>query len=174
MHIFVYLNEKIFLTIKILTTMKKLFLAAIFCLFAATSFAQSDALGLRIGNGAELQYEHMFGSGNVLKANAGLFDFNGSFFGTCVYNWEVCNWSNWTPNAGDWFLQAGVGGAVGIYNNGKNSDLDVGVAGDVAFGIHFNGAPITLAVDYRPTILLLNDNLAGGLASVGLSCVVRF
>ena len=86
----------------------------------------------------------------------------------------MCNWANWTPNAGAWFLQAGVGGAVGIYNNGKSSDLDLGVAGDVAFGIHFSGAPITLAVDYRPTILLLNDNLGKGFGSIGLSCVVRF
>lgn len=154
--------------------MKKLILAAIFGLFATTTFAQNDALGLRIGSGAELQYEHMFNSGNTLKANAGLFDFNGSFFGTCVYNWEVCNWANWTPNAGNWFLQAGVGGAVGIYNNGKTSDLDLGIAGDVAFGIHFSSTPITLAVDYRPTILLLNDNLGGGFASIGLSCVVHF
>ena len=58
-----------------------------------------------------------------------------------------------------------------IYIGGN---FDVGVAGDVAFGIHFNGAPITLAVDYRPTVLLLNDNWGGGFASVGLSCVVRF
>ena len=154
--------------------MKKLILAAIFCLFAATSFAQNNALGLRIGSGAELQYEHTLGSGNVLKANAGLFDFDGSFFGTVVYNWEVCNWSDWTPNAGDWFLQAGVGGALGIYNNGENSSFNVGVAGDVAFGIHFSGAPITLALDYRPTLFLLNDSLGSGFGSVGLSCVFHF
>ena len=154
--------------------MKRLILAAIFCLFAASSFAQNNALGLRVGSGAEFQYEHIFNSNNILKANVGLFDFNGSFFGTCTYDWEVCNWANWTPNAGAWFLQAGVGGAVGIYNNGKSSDLDLGVAGDVAFGIHFSGAPITLAVDYRPTILLLNDNLGKGFGSIGLSCVVRF
>ena len=154
--------------------MKKLILAAIFCLFAATSFAQDNALGLRIGSGAELQYEHVFGSRNLLKANVGLFDFDGSFFGTCIYDWEVYNWANWTPNAGNWFLQAGVGGALGIYNNGENAKFDLGVAGNVAFGIHFSGVPITLAVDYRPTILLLNDNLGGGFLSGGLSCVFHF
>lgn len=154
--------------------MKKLILAAIFCLFATTTFAQNNALGLRIGSGAELQYEHLFSSGNVLKANAGLFDFNGSFFGTCIYDWEVCNWANWTPNAGNWFLQAGVGGALGIYNNGVKTKFDLGVAGNVAFGIHFSGAPITLAIDYRPTILLLNKNWGGGFLSGGLSCVFHF
>ena len=83
--------------------MKRLILAAIFCMFAATSFAQNNALGLRAGGGAELQYERFLNSGNVLKVNAGLFDFDGSFFGTVVHNWELGNWDNWTPKAGEWF-----------------------------------------------------------------------
>ena len=157
--------------------MRKLILATIFCLFATTSFAQSNALGLRAGSGAELQYEHLFSSGNALKVNAGLFDFDGNFFGTVIYNWELCNWGNWTPNAGNWFLQAGVGGAVGMFDfdaEGDGSALNVGVSGDVAFGIHFSGAPITLAIDYRPTVFLLNDSWSHGFGSYGLSCVFHF
>ncbi|MBQ1253877.1 MAG: hypothetical protein IIY05_05995 [Alistipes sp.] len=154
--------------------MKKLILAVVFCMLAVTSFSQNNAIGIRAGSGAELQYERFFNSGNVLKVNGGLFDFDGSFFGTCIYNWEVCNWGNWTPNAGDWFLQAGVGGALGIFDNGTSSDFNVGVAGDVAFGIHFSGAPITLAIDYRPTLFILNDSWGDGFGSFGLSCVFRF
>lgn len=154
--------------------MKKLILAVALTIFAATTFAQDNALGLRVGSGAELQYEHMFASGDVLKVNAGLFDFDGSFFGTCVYNWECFSWTDWTPKAGNWFLQAGVGGALGIYDNGESSDFNIGIAGDVAFGIHFKGAPISLAVDYRPTLFLLNDSFGKGFGSVGLSCVFRF
>ncbi len=154
--------------------MKKLILAAIFCLFATATFAQNNALGIRVGSGVELQYERFFDSGNVLKVNGGLFDFDGSFFGTCIYDWECFNWGNWTPNAGDWFLQAGVGGAVGLYDNGKSSDFNIGVAGNVAFGIHFKGAPFTLAIDYRPTVLFLNDCWGDGFGSFGLSCVYRF
>ncbi|MBO5893073.1 MAG: hypothetical protein J6Q31_02265 [Alistipes sp.] len=154
--------------------MKKLILAAIFCLFAVTTFAQNNALGLRIGSGAELQYDHTFGSGNVLKTNVGLFDFNGSLFGTCIYDWEVCNWADWTPDAGNWFLQAGVGGAVGIVKTENVSDFNIGVAGNVAFGIHFCDAPVTLAIDYRPTIFLLNNSWGSGFGSAGLSCVVHF
>ena len=120
--------------------MKKLILAAIFCLFAATSFAQNNALGIRAGGGAELQYERLLNSGNVLKVNAGMFDFDGSFFGTVVHNWEICN---------------------------------LGIAGDVAFGIHFN-APITLAIDYRPTVLFLNDAWGKGFGNWGISCVFHF
>ena len=151
--------------------MKKLILAAIFCIFAATSFAQDNALGLRIGSGVELQYERFLNSGDALKVNVGMFDFDGSFFGTCVYDWQCFNWTDWTPEAGDWFLQAGVGGAMGIV---KNNGFNVGVAGDVAFGINFSGAPITLALDYRPTLFLLNDSFGSGFGSFGLSCVFRF
>ena len=151
--------------------MKKLILAAIFCMFAATSFAQDNALGLRIGSGVELQYERFLNSGDALKVNVGMFDFDGSFFGTCVYDWQCFNWTDWTPEAGDWFLQAGVGGAIGIV---KNNGFNVGVAGDVAFGINFSGAPITLALDYRPTLFLLNDSFGSGFGSFGLSCVFRF
>ena len=64
--------------------MKKLILAALFCMLAATTFAQNNGLGIRAGSGAELQYERYFNSGNVLKVNAGLFDFDGNFFGTVV------------------------------------------------------------------------------------------
>lgn len=154
--------------------MKKLILAVALTIFTATTFAQDNALGLRVGSGAELQYEHMFNSGDVLKVNAGLFDFDGSLFATCIYNWECFRWTDWTPKAGNWFLQAGVGGALGIYDNGKSSDFNIGIAGDIAFGIHFKGAPISLAVDYRPTLFLLNDSFGDGFGSIGLSCVFRF
>ena len=150
--------------------MKKLILAVVFCMLAATTFAQNNGLGIRAGSGVELQYERYFDSGNVLKVNGGLFDFDGNFFGTAIYDWEVCNWANWTPNAGDWFLQAGVGGAIGLWKD----DLNLGVAGNVAFGIHFSGAPITLAVDYRPTVFLLNDRIGDGFGNFGLSCTFRF
>ena len=150
--------------------MKKLILATIFCMLTAATFAQNNGLGVRIGSGAELQYERFFGSGNVLKANVGLFDFDGNLFGTVIYDWECFNWGSWTPRAGDWFLQAGVGGAVGIWKDNFN----LGVAGNVAFGIHFNGAPITLAVDYRPTVFLFDDCWGDGFGSFGLSCTFRF
>jgi hypothetical protein len=158
------------LTIKNSLRMKKLILAAIFCMLAVTTFAQNNGLGIRAGSGAELQYERYFNSGNVLKVNAGLFDFNGSLFGTVVYDWELCNWANWTPNAGDWFLQAGVGGAFGVLKDYFN----LGLAGNAAFGINFSGAPITLAVDYRPTLFFLHDSWGSGFTSFGLSCTFRF
>ncbi len=150
--------------------MKKFLLAAICCLFATVTFAQDykHAIGLRVGNGAELQYEYHMNDKNFLKADAGLYGFGKSFFGSCTYNWNCCRW-DWTPKAGTWFLSAGVGASVGAYAEKFN----VGVAGDVAFGIDFKGAPFGLALDYRPTIFLLDD-WGSGFANICLSCVFRF
>ncbi len=155
--------------------MKRILLLAFMCLFATTAFAQKNSLGLRVGNGAEIQYDRNFESGNVLRSTVGLFDFNGSFFATCIYDWECFNWSDWTPKAGDWFFHAGGGAAVGYCNSkSKGTDFSIGVSGNAVFGIKFKKVPFTLAVDYRPTLFLLNDRWGDGLLSCGLSCVYRF
>ena len=72
--------------------MKKLILAAIFCMLATATFAQNNGLGFRVGSGAELQYERYFNSGNVLKLNAGLYDYSGNYFGTIIYDWDCFTW----------------------------------------------------------------------------------
>ena len=150
--------------------MKRFLLAAICCLFATVTFAQDykHAAGLRVGNGAELQYEYHMNTRNFVKANLGLYGFGHNFFGSCTYNWNCCEW-DWTPKAGTWFLTAGVGGSVGAYAD----QFNVGIAGDASFGIDFRKAPIGLALDYRPTFFLL-ENWGSGFANICLSCVVRF
>ena len=50
--------------------------------------------------------------------------------------------------------------------------FNVGVTGDVAFGIRFN-KPVTLSLDYRPTIYLLK-NWGSGFAGVGITCTYNF
>lgn len=155
--------------------MKKILLLVFVCLFATTAFAQKNALGLRIGNGAEFQYDRNFQSGDALRTTVGLFGFDGRLFASCIYDWECCNWTDWTPRAGDWFLHAGVGAAVGWCNQEeRGNELSIGVTGNVVFGIKFNKTPITLAVDYRPTALVINEYWRDGWFSLGLSCVYRF
>ena len=150
--------------------MKKLLLLAVAVVFATSAFAQDykNSIGLRLGYGAELQYERHFSDKNYLEANLGLYGFD-VFDVNATYNWNLCEW-DWTPKAGKWFLSAGAGASVAM----AREYFNVGVAGDVAFGIHFSGAPITLAVDYRPTLFLLNDSLGSGFGSVALSCVFHF
>ena len=69
---------------------------------------------------------------------------------TGIYNWRCCRW-NWTPRTCDWYLNAGVGGALGLYDFDDSGFL-LGLAGSCAFGCHFKNAPISLEVDYRPVI----------------------
>lgn len=69
---------------------------------------------------------------------------------TGIYNWRCCRW-NWTPQTCDWYLNVGVGGALGLYDFDDSGFL-LGVAGSCAFGCHFKNAPISLEVDYRPVI----------------------
>lgn len=150
--------------------MKRLILAAIFCMLATSTFAQNNGLGFRVGSGAELQYERYFNSGSVLKLNAGLYDYAGNYFGTVIYDWDCFTWENWTPKAGDWFFNAGLGASFGTWK----SDFNVGFLGEVSFGIHFKGAPISLSVDYRPVFFLLNNCWNDSFGSAGLSCIFRF
>lgn len=158
--------------------MKKFLLMVAVALFATTAFAQDykNSIGLRLGYGAELQYERHFSSENYLEVNAGLSGFVGNaFFANATYNWNCFEW-NWTPRAGKWFLSAGVGasaGTWGLADGDKKLGFQVGVCGDVAFGIRFN-APVTLSLDYRPTIYFLHNAWADGFFSGALTCTYNF
>ena len=156
--------------------MKKFLLLAVVAFFATSAFAQEykNSIGLRVGYGAEVQYERHFSSENYLEVNVGLTDFGlNDAFVNATYNWNCCEW-DWTPNAGKWFLSAGVGGSIGWWNKpDAKHNFNVGVAGDVAFGIRFN-KPVTLSVDYRPTIYFLNDAWAHGFTGFALTCTYNF
>lgn len=156
--------------------MKKFLLAivAVLCVSAVSAQEYKNSIGLRVGYGAELQYERHFSAENYLEVNLGLsdFDFNDAFVNV-MYNWNCCEW-DWTPNAGKWFLSAGVGGSLGWWNKpDAKINFNVGVAGNVAFGIRFN-KPVTLSVDYRPTIYFLNDAWAHGFTGFALTCTYNF
>ena len=152
--------------------MKKILLLVVAVVFATSAFAQDykNSIGLRLGNGAEVQYERHFSAKNYLEVNAGLYGlatFDG-LFANATYSWNCCEW-DWTPNAGKWFLSAGVGASLGMWAK----HFQVGVAGDVAFGIRFN-KPVTLSLDYRPTVFFLGNAWGDGFANVGLTCTYNF
>ena len=130
--------------------MKKFLLAivAVLCVSAVSAQQYQNSIGLRLGYGAELQYERHFSAENYLEANLGLYGFGNHFDLNATYNWNLCEW-DWTPSAGKWFLSAGVGASAVA----APQYFNVGVAGDVAFGIRFN-KPVTLSLDYRPTVYL--------------------
>jgi hypothetical protein len=152
--------------------MKKFLLSmvALLCVVGASAQDYKNSIGLRLGYGAELQYEHHFSSKNYLEANLGLEGFDGVLDVNATYNWNCFEW-DWTPSAGKWFLSAGVGASAAF----AQKYFNLGVTGDVAFGIRFSKTPITLNVDYRPTIYFINfDAIGRGFASFGLTCTYNF
>lgn len=150
--------------------MKKFLLAivAILCVSAVSAQKYENSIGLRIGYGAELQYERHFSAKNYLEANLGIYGYSSEFNLNATYNWNLCEW-NWTPRAGKWFLSAGVGGSLAF----APKYFNVGVAGDVAFGIRFN-KPWTVSLDYRPTLYFLHNAWGHGFAGVALTGTYNF
>lgn len=113
-----------------------------------TVAAQKWSVGLRATYGVQAVAECFYAGDKYFEGRLGLGLGNGvgADF-TVLHNWNCCNW-DWTPKAGKWFLDAGVGANVG----GNGGWVYAGVAGDVKFGIKFNKVPIRLAIDYTPVI----------------------
>ena len=145
--------------------MKKIFLVLAAALCVATVSAQSKfessvkqaaktvasqkwSVGLRLGSGAQVDAECFYAGDKYVEARLGL-GWIGGFGADCsvLHNWNCCNW-DWTPQAGKWFLDAGVGATIG----GAKHVMWVGVAGQVKFGIKFNKVPIRLAIDVTPSV----------------------
>lgn len=157
--------------------MKKLFFTLVISLAAlGVVRAQDNAIGLRFGGSAELLYQRNLNASNFLQFTLSFPNYDG-LAATGIYNWRCCKW-NWTPQTCDWFLNAGVGGALGMYDFNKAGFL-VGVAGSCAFGCQFKSVPISLSVDYRPIIgAVIGGNSKGfftpGFWNFGLSVAYHF
>ena len=130
--------------------MKKLIFVVLLCI-TSLSFAnaQKNAVGFRFGGGAEFLYQRDLSTKNFLQFTLAIPNYEGLSL-TGIYNWRCCQW-DWTPRTCDWYLNAGVGGALGFYDF-DDSGLLFGVAGSCAFGCQFKKVPISLEVDYRPVI----------------------
>ena len=128
--------------------MKKLFLALALAFCAATVSAQGWGIGGRITGGIEFQAEYTFSSENYLEARVGLGILGGSgFTAAALYQWNVAQ-MDWTPKAGTWFVDLGVGANVGM----ASKYLYAGGIGCAKLGIKFKGAPVKLALDYSPSV----------------------
>jgi len=124
--------------------MKK-YIAIAALIFAASlvSFAQPRAIGLRIGHGAEISYQHTTGSPNFVEADLGWSA--GGLRATAIYDFVIGQY-NWTP--GTWTWYAGPGATLGLYKD----CFTVGIAGQMGLEYKFEKVPISLAADVRPQI----------------------
>lgn len=128
--------------------MKKIILIAAMVLgFAVAATAQPRAIGVKLGWGAEVSYQHSLGE-NFLEANLGLNNFN-SLDVSAVYNFMIAQ-PSWTSR-GEWGFYAGPGAAVGMNLIGENTYFHLAAAGMVGLEYQF-WFPLQLSLDLRPTL----------------------
>lgn len=125
---------------------KSLIVAALlFVLGTASAIAQPRAVGVRLGYGVEVSYQHGLGN-NMLSIDAGLPGFHG-IEAAVTYDW-INPFNTQIPwnEKGEWNWSLGVGAAAGWYWGGY---AFVGVAGRV--GVEYNfWFPLQLSVEWRP------------------------
>ncbi len=150
--------------------MKKMFIiAALMIGFAGFASAQVDgkAIGVRLGYGGEITYQHPLSSQNRLELDLGINTWGANVWGTNlsgIYQWV---WD--LSDLGDGFnWYAGFGAAVGL----GNSDFGVGVLGQVGLEYHFN-IPLMLSIDYRPGLFVV-PNLRPAYDGICLSVRYKF
>ena len=177
--------------------MKKLLLLVAVLFVATTSFAQDWSVGARVGSGLQAVGKYNYNANNYIEARFGaswnnplvyslrdeadIIDFSRSRVMadfTLLHNWKIFT-MDWTPSAGEWFFDAGVGVNVG----GLQNYAYVGVAGMARLGFTFYDVPLTLAFDWTPTFgpgivyegkhsdAFFNEL---GLANLGISCTFNF
>ena len=131
--------------------MKKIIvLAALILGFSVAAAAQPRAIGLRIGNGGEISYQHTLGQ-NFLEVDGGLgLGFDGVFNvgATGIYNFMIAQ-PSWTPR-GEWGFYAGPGAGVGL-GLGDVNYFNTSAAGMVGLEYSF-WFPLQLSFDLKPQL----------------------
>jgi hypothetical protein len=148
------------------TIMKKYLLIAVLAIASIAAYAQPRAVGINVGYGAAVSYQHGFGEANMLDISVTVPQFEG--IGAIVtYDWidpfgATVPWNN----KGEWHWYMGVGAAGGIYGF-QQPFWYAGVAGQ--FGIEYDfWFPLQLSLDWRPNIGLVGINDAFGFNTAGL------
>ena len=148
--------------------MKKLLLVAILAVAGiAAAVAQPRAIGLNLGYGVDLSYQHSIGEANMVDLSVNIPAFNG-IGAQATYDWiNPFNTAIPWNNKGEWKWSLGLGAGAGVYNpfrtvsvgvdsNGElvkewAGKIYVGAVGHV--GVEYNfWFPMQLSLDYRPNI----------------------
>ena len=138
--------------------MKKIFaVLAAALLFSAAVSAQPKAVGVRIGYGAEVSYQHYLGGSNFLEADLGFMG-NG-FRLTGIYDFNL-------GNAGNFNFYVGPGASLGLANvkdDGGNvkTAFSAAVVGQIGAEFAVPGVPLNFSLDWRPAIYFTGGNVFG-------------
>lgn len=154
-------------------------------LTAAMAQRTPHAFGAHFGGSTlDLEYQYHFNQKNFLDVTAGVFDLDDGFCGQAVYNWNIKQWANWTPNFATWKFWGGFGGGIGFYDGCDNDHHDCGdgmffgPVGTLGFGFTLKSVPLTLGLDYRPMIAFnVGDDfdiLDKGFRNIGFTMTFRF
>ena len=155
---------------------KSLFLTILLSLaFAVSAVAQPRAIGVNIGYGIDLSYQHTVGPSNMVDLTVSIPCFAG-IGAEATYDWinPFGTQIPWTEK-GSWDWEMGVGAAAGfLFAPG----FYAGVAGHVGVSYDF-WFPLQLSVDWRPVLGVCGASQAvgfygGGLAGVSLGVRYRF
>ena len=166
---------------------KSLILAAILAVISVgAAVAQPRAIGLNLGTGNGLSYQHSLGESNMLDVAVNLpLQLGGESIGLGLGGIVTYDWINpfgtaipWSEK-GSWNWYLGVGGsagAYGLFNKEAANKWYAGVAGHVGVEYQF-WFPLQLSLDIRPTFGLDNtgDKIGFGLAGLyNISIGVRY
>ena len=128
---------------------------------AATAVAQPRAIGVNLGYGVDLSYQHSLGEANMLDVSINIPGFNG-LGAKVTYDWinpfgTAIPWDY----KGEWKWALGLGASGGMYNlfdPNEDTHWYVGAAAHVGVEYDF-WFPLQLSLDLRPTLGV--DNTAG-------------
>ena len=165
-------------------TIKKLFLTLALVLVSSAAFAQktSHALGFHAGGSSfDLEYRYYMDNSRFLDFTLGAFDFDKGFVISGTYNKVFQEWDHWTPNFATWKLWGGLGATLGVWDSGaqeaKNQFM-VGPTGVLGFGFTVNELPLTVGLDYRPSVLMTFGNgfdiVGAGFRNFGITLTYQF
>lgn len=129
---------------------KSIFLVAILAMVGvATAVAQPRAIGVNLGWGADVSYQHGFGEKNMLDIAVCVPQFSG-IGAKVTYDW-INPFNTAVPwnEKGQWNWYLGVGGAGGLYSFSNPFYWYAGVAAHVGIEYQF-WFPLQLSLDWRP------------------------
>lgn len=161
--------------------MKKLLLILTICLISLPVLAQRTphAIGLHLGGSTmDVEYQYHFNNKNFLDVTAGLFDLDKGFTAQGIYNWNIKQWTDWTPDFATWKFWGGFGAGVGFYDHEDHDGFMLGPVGTLGFGFTLKSVPLTFGLDYRPMVAIVvgdhSDIVDAGFRNIGFTMTYRF
>ncbi len=145
--------------------MKRLIVVLICALtFVAAASAQSRALGLRVGYGGEVSYQHNVPSG-FLEADLGFLGNAHGFYLSGMYDFIFAS-------SGIVNFYAGPGVQVGFYSHERVSEFNAGIGGQLGVEFEIPSIPLNLSLDWKPMYYFQYD--AFGWQGLALGIRYRF